>query len=200
MSKFKTAWKQANGVKKFGIDNAGPVPNTILARQDLEDENKKDLLGVNVQMHKADAASDDKLEVIKDETEDVTGKEEKNELVDRIKTVQEKRQKATIKQRDMTKSSFKQLWKSVYDRNRNVGYSGSTEKQYKDADDAERAWINLKQNKKAVLDELASLSDSATGLQKELEAKNTMTTSKKASLAKIQAEIERVLNFLKDNG
>jgi len=156
MSRFKTAWKQANGMKKFGIDGAGPVPNTLLARQDLEDERKKDLLNVNVQVHKADAASDDKLEVIKDETEDVTGKEEKNELVDRIKTVQEKRQKATIKQRDMTKSplnksSFKQLWKSVYDRNRNVGYSGSTERQYKDADDAERAWIKLKGDKKGDL-------------------------------------------------
>ena len=135
--------------KAMGTGFAGAIPNSVLARQDLEGKNKSsskraDSLKVgdsvagegivervtvdnntvkvtydNGRSFNLDAdddvyldksiADDSSLYQLKDDARDSDTKEEKEELSDKIKETQVKRQKATLKDRGVTKS-FKQVW------------------------------------------------------------------------------------------
>jgi len=100
--------KEKLGIKKeitekdFNISNAGSIPNSKLAEQDLEGEARKSDVITNTQ---------EKLEEIKEKTEDPKVVEEKQDLVSKMKEIQIKRQKATIKQREpeMVGKTFKEM-------------------------------------------------------------------------------------------
>lgn len=96
-------YETAGGSKKaIGTADAGPVPNSLLARQDLETSKG------------AIETTGKKLEQEAEKAEDAETKKEKNEIVDRIKNIQIKRQKAVLAERESeTNKSFKTLWKKI---------------------------------------------------------------------------------------
>lgn len=106
---FNTFWKNKNK-KSFGTENAGPIPTSLLARQDLEGVAEDMADDEETQYGTKGMATNDALVQIKDKSEDADTKEEKDSLVDRIKTVQVKRQKAALKDRGVVKS-FLDGWK-----------------------------------------------------------------------------------------
>lgn len=94
-----------SGMKKdMGISNAGPVPHSLLARQDLESSTRK---GAVEQTGK-------ELDIIEERAKEATDTEEKYDLVNSIKSVQEKRQKAVINARKS--GSFKDNWNKINER------------------------------------------------------------------------------------
>lgn len=107
-SSFKSQFKHmayakallAKARKAMGIGFGGGVPHSLLARQDLEeDKTKSDV-------------DDASLYQLKDEARNTDTKEEKEEVTDKIKEVQVKRQKATLKERGVTKS-FRAMWNTL---------------------------------------------------------------------------------------
>lgn len=111
-SELKKARKE---VEKMGIEGAGTVPESLLARQDLEgeadrtEEETGDGIAMNAQKN---AVDNNKLVKLKDEAKKADTKEQKEELVDRIKQTQEKRQKAALEARGVAKS-FSDFWKNL---------------------------------------------------------------------------------------
>jgi hypothetical protein len=87
--------------KAVNINYAGPEPVSLLAGQDLEGETRKDII----------TSSQDKLNVIEEQSEGYETSKEKSSLVRKLREIQEKRQNATLKMRDSeTKKSFKENW------------------------------------------------------------------------------------------
>ena len=86
--------------KGMGIGFAGPIPSSLLARQDLEGEEKE----------KSNTVAGDKLVELKDDAEVADTKKEKKSIASDIKNTQIKRQKATI---NMRQKSFKEYWKGI---------------------------------------------------------------------------------------
>lgn len=105
-------------MQKLGIAAAGPVPNSLLARQDLAEEGiwdgldtSKSFKGTWASLGKGPVEQTGKqLKEAANEAEDVTTKKEVIELADRIKNIQIKRQKATLAARE---KSFKDFYKSI---------------------------------------------------------------------------------------
>lgn len=87
--------------KDVGVGFAGAVPNSLLARQDLE--------GTKIRTTKSDKASNDKLYQLKDDAAYAETETEKKSVVTDIKDTQKKRQKAAI---NMREKSFKDVWKN----------------------------------------------------------------------------------------
>lgn len=120
---------------KLGIAGAGPVPNSLLARQDLEgtekvqktltkdcDEHLQELLDeAKDEAHELD----EKVHAAEGETTTKgpveTTTRELHNIVDKIKDIQVRRQKATIAERskESTGKSFKQVWSTLRGRNKN---------------------------------------------------------------------------------
>lgn len=102
--------------KAMGTGFAGPVPVSLLADQDLEGEAEETdealRYGVGLEANKSNTATNDKLVELKDKAEDAENDEQKDNIVDRIKETQMKRQKATLKDRGVIKT-FKEAWKTL---------------------------------------------------------------------------------------
>ena len=94
--KFKEHW-----VKKFGVAGAGPVPNSLLARQDLEGEEREK--GI---------ATDDALQDLADDAAVAGTKKEKKTIKSDIISTQKERQIETLRLRGKLNKSFKEIWKS----------------------------------------------------------------------------------------
>ena len=91
--------------KAMGIGFAGPIPESLLARQDLEGDEKT---------NKSDTVSSNKLEQLKEKAEDAETIHEKSEVLGEIKDEQKKKQKAALTQRGAdTMKSFLEYWKNV---------------------------------------------------------------------------------------
>ncbi len=152
--------KAQKELKKFGIEEAGPVPNSLLARQDLEDETEKSfnqvwkdssrgitteyykgykidiyveltgemyVIAMSMEFSSVVAAkkaidtfllkksainNDEKIEEIGDKGKD-EDEGDQEVLADKIESLQGKRQKATISERQ---KSFNQMWKEKNER------------------------------------------------------------------------------------
>ncbi len=100
-SEISKAKKEMN---KVGISIAGPVPNSLLAEQDLEGKTKSTILSTTAKQLDKIADKADEM------TEDSQHTEEQVLLADKIESLQQKRQKAMLSER---KKSFKQNWKDV---------------------------------------------------------------------------------------
>lgn len=101
MKAFKDFWKSR---KSFGISEAGQVPNSLLAEQDLECETCK---GAVEQTGK-------ELDKMPEKAQEADTKKEKNQIIGRIKNIQLKRQEAVLEQREKNMSkSFKEFWKEM---------------------------------------------------------------------------------------
>lgn len=111
LSYTKHIIKKAKDVVKFGIEGAGEVPSSLLAAQDLEDEETEK--GI---------ASNDALTELAEISEDATTAHEKRALVQEIKETQKERQKATI---DARKNLFSDVWKALpYKDDEQLFYTG----------------------------------------------------------------------------
>lgn len=98
--------------KDVGTSFAGPTPNSLLARQDLEGEAMESeaniAAGTGIRTLKSDAASNDELYDIKTDAALAETERQKKSVVTDIKDTQKKRQKAAI---NMREKSFKGNWK-----------------------------------------------------------------------------------------
>lgn len=94
----KSEINKARKIIKMDIDSAGPVPNSLLAEQDLEDETKKSVTDVT-----------NKLKAVEEESEEMVGLEGAQGMRSRMKSLQIERQKKEI----MTRKSFKQFWADI---------------------------------------------------------------------------------------
>jgi hypothetical protein len=91
--------------EKMGIEGAGAIPSSKLAKQDLEGETKKADVITNTQ---------EKLDDLGDKAEEMKTADEVNGVINQIKVVQEKRQKAQLKMRGQpTTKAFKENWKQT---------------------------------------------------------------------------------------
>lgn len=108
MGRFEQFWKLqgSNGPKKvgkMGIDYAGDIPNSLLADQDLEDSTTKNAI---------DTTTKELAEAEKD-AKDAETTSEKDDVVDNIKAIQVKRQKAVLNAREKSTGAetFTNFWR-----------------------------------------------------------------------------------------
>ena len=96
MTKSELSLAKAELMKAIDITQAGGIPKTLLAEQDLEGETKKTELD----------------ETGKELDEEIKQAENSSDFVENIKAIQLKRQKATIEER--SNKTFKNNWKEKY--------------------------------------------------------------------------------------
>lgn len=146
LDQYETAGgtKKAQSTKKtFGTANAGPIPNSKLADQDLEGETRKSVAecpscgfpivmitrfdGQDFVSYKNQIARNHcvcsknsfeqtgkQLQTVAEKAEEVETTKQKTQLIGKIKEIQLKRQKAVITEREETTSkSFRDLWKKT---------------------------------------------------------------------------------------
>src|ERR1035437_2177689 len=158
-----------------------------------------------------------------EKAEDAKTIEQKSTLVDKIKETQEKRQKSDLKARGVTAKSFKETWKglkpSEYEINRpghgteednlkdegedveeEAEGEGDEKKKSQGGENAEQRWTSLKRERKDALAEIDELEDKCESGAKALEVLESKKDKRMSDLDKVNAEIENVLDYLKDNG
>lgn len=209
---------------KMGIADAGGVPNSLLARQDLEgtkvdkdfatfavvDDSGKEVATYTSRKEADDAvramanrndhkykvveksesdeakADDPSLYQLKDDARDANTEDEKEEVTDKIKETQIKRQKATLKDRGVVKS-FKDFWKTV-------------SKDAVTAEDAEQNWALLKRERKELESLIASLTEKLGKIDGDMDLHKDKLEEAKDKLSEVNRQINENLNYLKAKG
>ncbi len=118
-SMTKAELKQAaQEVKEaMGIDYAGDVPNSLLAGQDLEDEEKERNSSAEITSKDALTRTANELDEIVDEAKEKDASDNtqfRNDLVENIQNIQQKRQKAAIIARKGIRN-FNDKWRKLHE-------------------------------------------------------------------------------------
>ena len=158
------------------IGDAGGTPNSLLARQDLEGKEKSEESDVD----------DPSLYELKDTARDADTKAEKKEVTDKIKEVQVKRQKATLKERGVAKS-FKSVWSILT-------------KAVISPEEAEQNWVRLKRERKELENLIATLSTKAEKIEEDGESVEDKLSDAQDKLDEVNRDIDDNLDYLRTNG
>lgn len=169
-------WITKKEVSKMDIGDAGGTPNSLLARQDLEGKEKSEESDVD----------DPSLYELKDTARDADTKAEKKEVTDKIKEVQVKRQKATLKERGVAKS-FKSVWSILT-------------KAVISPEEAEQNWVRLKRERKELENLIATLSTKAEKIEEDGESVEDKLSDAQDKLDEVNRDIDDNLDYLRTNG